>query len=147
LQRALRDTRRAVSQENVKTIREMFAIFNDHGAHAATDAFGHLLAPDFRLDESAELPDPGAYGGKEAFIANLAKLEQAFDDIRIEPLEVEDLGEKVVVVVSIRARGRASSAEVETTFAQLWTLRDGKAVSLRDYATKEEALEAVGLSE
>jgi hypothetical protein len=30
-------------------------------------------------------------------------------------------------------------------FAQLWSLRDGRAVSLRDFATKDEALEAVGL--
>ena len=63
----------------------------------------------------------------------------------MEPLEIEDHGEKVVVVVSLRGRGRGSSAEVETTFTQLWSLRDGKAVSLRDYATKAEALQAAGL--
>jgi ketosteroid isomerase-like protein len=33
------------------------------------------------------------------------------------------------------------------SFAQLWTIRDGRAVALRDYATKDEALEAAGLSE
>jgi ketosteroid isomerase-like protein len=33
------------------------------------------------------------------------------------------------------------------TFAQLWTVREGKAASLQDYATKAEALEAAGLSE
>jgi ketosteroid isomerase-like protein len=136
-----------MSQENVETIREMFAIFNERGVQAAVDAFGHLLAPDFRLEETAELPDPGAYAGREAFIANLAKLEEAFDEVRMEPLEVHDLGDKIVAVVSIRARGRGSGAPVETTFAQLWSLRDGKAVSLRDFPTKDKALEAVGLSE
>jgi hypothetical protein len=35
---------------------------------------------------------------------------------------------------------------VEATIAQLGSLRDGKAVSLRDYATKSEAVEAAGLS-
>ncbi len=35
----------------------------------------------------------------------------------------------------------------ETTLTQLWTLRDGKAVSLRDFATKSAALEAAGLGE
>ena len=134
-----------MSQDNVETIRAMFAIFNDRGVQAATDAFGHLLASDFRLDESGELPDRGAYAGKEAFIANLAKLEEAFDEVRMEPLEIEDHGERVVVVVLLRGRGRGSSAQVETTFTQLWSLRDGKAVSLHDYATKGEALEAAGL--
>jgi ketosteroid isomerase-like protein len=136
-----------MSQEDVETIREMFAIYNDRGVRAATDAFGHLLAPDFGLEEATDLPDPGAYTGREAFIANLAKLEQSFEELRLEPLEVVDLGEKVVVEVSMSGRGRGSSAPVEMTFAQLWSLRDGKAVSLRDYATKAEALEAVGLSE
>ena len=136
-----------MSQEDVETIREMFAIFNDRGVRAATAAFGHLLAPDFGLEEATDFPDPGAYTGKEAFIANLAKLEESFEELRLEPLDVVDLGEKVVVEVSMSGRGRGSSAPVEMTFAQLWSLRDGKAVSLRDYATKAEALEAVRLSE
>ena len=134
-----------MSQENVETIRAMFAVFNDRGVEAATDSFGHLLAPDFGLEEANELPDPAAYTGKEAFIANLAKLEEAFEELRLEPVEVVDLGEKVLVVVSMSGRGRGSTAPVEMTFAQLWSLRDGRAVSLRDYATKAEALEAVGL--
>jgi hypothetical protein len=30
-----------MSQENVETIREMFAILNERGVNAATDALGH----------------------------------------------------------------------------------------------------------
>ena len=57
------------------------------------------------------------------------------------------LDRPVIVVVSMSGRGQGSSVPVEMTFAQLWSLRDGKAVSLRDYATRAEALAAVGLSE
>jgi ketosteroid isomerase-like protein len=136
-----------MSQENVETIREMFAIVNDRGVKAASEAFGDLLAPDFGLEEAAGLPDPEAYTGREAFIDNMAKLEESFEELRMEPLEIVNLGKKVVVVVSMSGRGQGSGAPVEMTFAQLWSLRDGKAVSLRDYATRAEALEAVGLSE
>ena len=136
-----------MSQENVETIREMFAILNERGVGAATEAFGDLLAADFELEEAAELPDPEAYTGREAFIDNMAKLEESFEELRMEPLEIVDLGEKVIVVVSMSGRGQGSSVPVEMTFAQLWSLREGKAVSLRDYATKGEALAAVGLSE
>jgi ketosteroid isomerase-like protein len=136
-----------MSQENLDTIREMFALLNESGARAATDAFGHLLAPDFGLQEAADLPDPAVYTGREAFIENIAKLEDSFEELRLEPLEVVDLDDRVVVLVSMSGRGRESGAPVEATFAQLWTLRAGKAVSLRDYATKAEALEAVGLTE
>jgi ketosteroid isomerase-like protein len=133
-----------MSQENVETIREMFAIVNERGVKAATNVLGHLLAPDFGLEEAAEVPDPASYTGRDAFIANMAKLEESFEELRLEPLEVVDLGEKIVVVVSMSGRGRGSTAPVEMTFAQLWSLRDGKAVSLRDYATKAEAIDALG---
>jgi ketosteroid isomerase-like protein len=93
------------------------------------------------------LPDPESYTGREAFVANLAKLEESFDELRLEPLEIVDLGDRIVVVVSMTGRGRGSSAPVEATFAQLWALRDGKAVSLQDYATKAEALEAAERAE
>jgi ketosteroid isomerase-like protein len=136
-----------MSQENIETIREMFAIVNERGVKAATNALGHLLAPDFRLEEAAEVADSTSYTGRDAFIANMAKLEESFEELRLEPLEVVDLGEKLVVVVSMSGRGRGSSAPVEMTFAQLWSLRDGKAVSLRDFATKGEALESLGLGE
>ncbi len=135
-----------MSQENVETLRQVFAIVNDRGVAAATEAFGDLLSPEFTLEEAEELPDPDAYSGREAFIANLAKLEEAFDELRMDPVEIVDLDNHIVVVVSLRGRGRGG-VPVETTFAQLWSLRDGKAISLRDYATKTDALEAVGLAE
>ncbi len=135
-----------MSQEDVETIGAMFAILNERGVGAATEAFGDLLAPDFALEEAAGLPDPEGYTGREAFIENIAKLEESFDELRMQPLELLDLGEKVIVVVLMTGRGQGSSVPVEMTFAQLWSLRDGKAVSLRDYASKAEALEAVGLS-
>ena len=136
-----------MSQENVEALREMFAILNERGVGAATEAFGELLAPDFALEEAAEMPDSEAYTGREAFIENMGKLEESTEELRLEPLEIVDLGEKVIVVVSMSGRGQGSSVPVEMAFAQLWSLRDGKAVSLRDYATRAEALEAVGLSE
>ena len=136
-----------MSQENVETIREMFTTVNERGVRAASDTLGHLLAPDFGLEEGAGLPDPETYSGRDAFIDNLAKLEESFNELRMEPLEIIDLGDQLVVVVSMRGQGHGSGAPVAMTFAQLWALRDGKAVSLRDFATKAEALEAAGLSD
>jgi ketosteroid isomerase-like protein len=134
-----------MSQENVAHIREMFALVNDRGVRAATDAFRDLLSSDFSLEEAADVPDPETHTGREAFIANLAKVEESFDELRMEPLEIVDLGDHIVVVLSMSGRGRGSSVPVQMTFAQLWLVRDGKAVSLRDFPTKAEALEAAGL--
>jgi ketosteroid isomerase-like protein len=136
-----------MSKENVEIMREMFALVNERGVQAATEAFGDLLDPEFELEEASNVPDRESYSGRDAFIANMAKLEESFEELRMEPIEFVDLGDKLVVVLSIAGRGRAGGAPVETTIAQLWSLRDGKAVSLRDYATKAEALEAAGLRE
>jgi ketosteroid isomerase-like protein len=136
-----------VSQENVENLRGCFAVANDQGIEAAVEAFSHLIDDEFGLDEAAEMIDRDRYAGREAFIANMRKLEESLEDIRIEPLEFVDLDDRLVVVVSMSGRGKGSGAPVEVTFAQLWTMRDGKAVGLHDYATKAEALEAVGLLE
>jgi uncharacterized protein len=136
-----------MARGNEEILREVFALVNDRGIQAATDAFGDLLDPEFALEEASDVPDRSGFSGRDAFIANMTKLDESFDELRIEPIEFVDLGDKLVVVVSLAGRGRASGAPVETTFAQLWTLRDGKAVSLRDYATKSQALEAAGLRE
>jgi ketosteroid isomerase-like protein len=136
-----------MSQENVEIMREMFALVNDRGVQAATEAFGDLLDPEFELEEASNVPDRESHSGREAFIANMAKLEESFEELRLEPVEFVDLGDKLVVELLIAGRGRAGGAPVETTIAQLWSLRNGKAVSLRDFATKSEALEAAGVSE
>jgi ketosteroid isomerase-like protein len=136
-----------MSQENVETLRKLFAVVNDRGIGGAIEEFEDLLDPSFRLEEAEDLPDPETHtGGKQAFIANMGKLEEVFDEVRMEPLEFVDLDDKIVVVVSMYGRGRGSGAPVEMTFTQLWSVRDGKAVSLRDFATKSEALKAAGLS-
>jgi ketosteroid isomerase-like protein len=133
-----------MSEENIETLRRMFALFNARGVRATTEEFAHLLAPDFGLEEADEVPDSESFAGRDAFVANLAKLEDSFDELRMEPLEMVDLGTRIVVVVSMRGQGHGSGAPVDMTFAQLWSLRDGKVVSLRDYATRAEAIEAAG---
>ena len=42
---------------------------------------------------------------------------------------------------------RGSTAVVQNRIGQVWTMRDGKAVRCQVFAQREEALEAVGLSE
>ena len=44
-----------------------------------------------------------------------------------------------------RGRGKSSGVEVEDTSANVWTIRDGKAVAYRLYRDQDEALEAAGL--
>ena len=71
-----------------------------------------------------------------------------FDDLKVEPLEVIDAGQdQAVAVVRFDGRAKLSGVEADLTFAALYTVRDGKVARGREYWTRDEALEAAGLSE
>jgi hypothetical protein len=58
--------------------------------------------------------------------------------------ELIDAGEHVISVVTSRARGRVSGLEVECT--GVWTIHEGKVVRVEWFESREEALEAAGLT-
>jgi ketosteroid isomerase-like protein len=57
-----------------------------------------------------------------------------------------DTGDQVVVIAEWRGRGKASGAVTKWRHGTVWTLRDGKVISLISYPDPAEALKAVGLA-
>jgi ketosteroid isomerase-like protein len=71
---------------------------------------------------------------------------RSFGLFRLELDELVDAGgDTVVAIVRQIARPHGASAEVVQPGADVWTMRDGKAVAHINYDTPEEALRAVGL--
>jgi ketosteroid isomerase-like protein len=60
---------------------------------------------------------------------------------------LEDAGDKVVGLVRQRGRSRSAGMLVEMSFAQVWTLRDGKQTRMEMFSDRDEALRAVGLKQ
>src|SRR5436190_9454436 len=71
----------------------------------------------------------------------------AFGEIDFEVDGVIDAGDQVLAVIRERQVGRASGAPVEATHLAVWTFADGKVVRLQVFDDRQQALEAVGLSE
>jgi ketosteroid isomerase-like protein len=135
---------RAMSQENVQIIVDTAAAFNRRD-----DAWLECWADDidYRAVEGAP-DDPGPIRGKAGMRAYLQDWLDTFDQFKVEPLEVIDVGQgQVVAVFRNSGRAKLSGVESDLTFAVLYTVRDGKIVRGREYWTREEALEAAGLSE
>jgi ketosteroid isomerase-like protein len=65
----------------------------------------------------------------------------------MEVEELIDAGDQVVALVRGIGRMKDSDAEIDLRFAIVFTIRDGKIATGREYFTREEALEAAGLSE
>ena len=71
---------------------------------------------------------------------------QAFEELSYGPVELIDLGDRVLAHVLVSGTGR-EGIRAEFKFGQLWTLQDGHAVRLDNYGGWKDALEAAGLSE
>ena len=138
-----------MSQENVEVVRQGFDVW-EAAFGAGTDDLGALLAildDDLVTRRLAPMPDPGTWRGVEGMLAVLAEWTDTFDEFTMKGEEYIDAGDQVIVRVAQEGRGDDSGVPVTGTFWFVLGVRDRKIVSFDMYATRDEALEAAGLSE
>jgi ketosteroid isomerase-like protein len=128
--------------DNVEIVREGYARFRARGMFAR-----ELTAPDFIWDMSHfhGWPEQQVYEGVQGAENFLAEWTSAWDDWELEVDALHDAGERVVALVHQRGRSKATGMLVNMSFAQVWTLLDGKRTRMDMYSDPREALEAVGL--
>jgi hypothetical protein len=135
-----------MSQEDINLARRGYEAFSAGDLQAVLE----LVDPDVEVEiytGRPDLPETPTLHGHAGFLENLRQLTEVFDEIQVEPEEFIEVGEDLVVVIYTAGRGKGSGIRVENSVAHIWTMRDGKATRFRVYANKEQALEAVGLSE
>ncbi len=71
----------------------------------------------------------------------------AFEDIRWDPEELLDLGDKLLVTTQQSGHGSGSGVAVSEAVFQLFTLHRGMVIRQDDFLNHAEALEAVGLAD
>ena len=131
-----------MSEQNIQILKEGLEAMSS-GNIARILRFTH---PDFEAVIPAELSaEPDTYRGHDG-VRRYFQTFDAMDDVRFEPQRFWDAGEAVVVDMRLTARGKQTSIPVEQRYAQIWTLRDGKATGVRTYVSVREALDAAGLS-
>jgi ketosteroid isomerase-like protein len=130
-----------MSQENVELVRNSLRAFADGGLDTAAE-FWH---PDISWRAIAgALDDAGEIHGTEAMRRYAQDWLDTFDNVTFVPEELLDVGDdRVVAAVHMKARARLSGIETELRYAVVYTVRDGKIVRGREYATLEQAMEAV----
>jgi ketosteroid isomerase-like protein len=134
-----------MSQENVEIVRRGFDAYN----RGDLDGLLERWAPDAVVDWSRSRGfDAGVFRGHDAIRAHWQRLLESFDEVRIELVEpIEEVEDGLLVVENLGyLRGR-DGIEVQTRSALLITIRDGQTASFTLYQTKQEALEAAGLTE
>ena len=98
---------------------------------------------DFEWRPLEDSPVARDYRGHDRVRGYVEDWLATFDDLRLELGEASAVGDHVVVEVAGSARGRASGVELYNRFCQVWTLRDRKAVRMREYPNRDEALAAL----
>ncbi|MGH2714165.1 MAG: nuclear transport factor 2 family protein [Thermoleophilaceae bacterium] len=103
--------------------------------------------PDFSWESAEdELDSADRLDGKEV-LSYSRELFEIFDELRTDILERIDLGpDQVIFVVRHQVRGAASGVRVNRREVHLWTVRDDRVESLREYRTVEQAREAAAAS-
>jgi ketosteroid isomerase-like protein len=133
-----------MSQENVEPVRRLFEAASDGDVGSLFQAADPdcLVYP--RLDE----PDAAReYRGLDGLMEYLTNWYGQWDEYESEPLEIIDAGEHVLVIARERGRVKRTGLEVVEDFWHSFVLRGGKFLEWHMYGSREEALEALGLSE
>jgi ketosteroid isomerase-like protein len=129
--------------------RWLLGRFIQHGYAAANRRDFELLLigidPDheYRPSPGLMLPDLGGpTHGHEGYLRMWGNYLDAFEDIRFEPAEVLDFGEKFLVTVRQAGHGSGSGIGLSQPIYQLLTMRDGLTIRQEDFLDRDEALRA-----
>jgi uncharacterized protein len=92
------------------------------------EAFMSLLAPDIVVRQADSMPFGGTYKGLEEYKQLLGKIGQTWEDVQVTFERYLEEGDQVMAMLRLKARSRATGRVVDMPVAELWTVRDGKAV-------------------
>jgi ketosteroid isomerase-like protein len=129
-------------QENVKIVKAAIKALNSQD----WDALFRDVAPGAEVDMSRAVgPITGVFK-IHLFRQTLEQFAENWQFLRGEPHEFIEAGDLVVMPWTLHGKGR-EGIEVTASPTWVWTIRDGAIQGLVMYQEREDALEAVGLSE
>jgi ketosteroid isomerase-like protein len=128
----------------VDLIRRVTAAFN--GESPAED-IREFLHPEVEWHGTqGGLTEGEFFEGQEAVDKQVEPSREAWDEWRIEPEEIIDLGGDDVLVMNRETnRGRGSGIELISHTAALVSIRDGKIIRFQGFLDRGEARRAAGL--
>jgi ketosteroid isomerase-like protein len=135
-----------MSGENVEAFKRGADAYNRRDVEALLEE----LHP--RIEWRPLLPvllggEAAVYRGHEGVRHGIRELEEAFTELRAEPVEFRDLAGRVVAIGNLHGRGKESGVVTESPIVWLVDFEDGKVVRIREYLDPDEALEATGIED
>ena len=110
--------------------------------------FAELATPDFELHAGiARALGGDVYRGREGVEQFDRDRGESWEEVQNVAEEFRDLGDSVLVLGTVRGRGRDSGAPVEAAYVSILDFRGDRIWRNRAYLDRAEGLRAAGLSE
>lgn len=128
-----------MTESNVELVRQGFEAMREGDVERLIP----LIHPEFEATTRPDLAaEPDTYRGPEGIRRYFESFYEAMDRVSFVAHDFIAVGERVVVPVTLRARGRTTGIETEQQVVQIWDVKDEQAYRVEVYATLEEAMEA-----
>jgi ketosteroid isomerase-like protein len=138
LWRTWRDTARTMSQANVDKVRAFIDAYNRRDFDAAVESFDpeiDWVLPARQSSDSGRGPDDVKRFWED--------LEETFEELRLDPQEFVDVGDRVATRLRYYTRGKGSGVVIEgELYHQVVTFRDGRMVRIEYFGDWAQALDA-----
>jgi hypothetical protein len=129
-----------VASSNLEIVERGFEAFNKRGVEGILT----FIHPDFEATTPPDLAsEPDTYRGLEGVRRWFSSFEEVMDEIRWDAREFRQVGDRVVVEFTLRARGKTTGLDFGQDAVMVWELRDGQAIRLSLYPTLDQALSAI----
>jgi len=128
-----------VSGDNLEIVQRSIEGFNASGV----DGILPLIHPEFEATTPPDLAsEPDTYRGHDGIRRWFDSFYEVMDDIRWDAHELHEVGDRVVVEFTLRARGKTSGLDFGQDAVMIWSFRDGKAIRIELFQTLDEAMTA-----
>ena len=131
-----------MSQVNVEVVKAAIDAANRQN----WDATFQDMAPDFELDMSRAVGPVSGVFGLDQIRRLVEEFRETWESARVEPHEFIEAGDLVVMPGTQHLKGRGG-IEVVVSATFVWIIRNGAIERVTMYQERQDALEAVGLSE
>jgi ketosteroid isomerase-like protein len=134
-------------EENLEALRWLYGEWAKGNLWALRD----IADPNIEWEWSPNLASlsggPRIYRGLDEVGAATLEFLAAWDHYWMTAEDFIEAGDQIVVLMRVHARAANTDSTLEQRSTAVWTLRNGRAIRVRYYDDRAEALKAAGLKE
>jgi ketosteroid isomerase-like protein len=98
--------------------------------------------PDHEWVVAREHPDAATHRGPQEVAGYLAEWRRLMPDLQVQIEELEEVGDRVLLVMRMTGTGAGSGATTEVQIATINTFRDGRPVRTEEFLDPDDARRA-----